>query len=193
MKLIVGLGNPGPQYVLSRHNVGWWVIDHLVDVHRLGSGSDKLEGHLWGPVQLFGEKVCLLKPLTYMNLSGQSVGAVCRFYKIDPQDLLIVYDDIALPPGRLRFREKGSAGGHNGVKSIIAHLGTDVFPRMKIGVGAQQPGADLAHHVLAAPSRSERDLIEKVCHAAADFIKLWIESVSYQQLCSLVNGLRIND
>ena len=153
--LIVGLGNPGPEYAKSRHNIGFRCIDILAD--KLGVKIDraKLEG-LYGQTEYQGHKLYLLKPLTYMNLSGRSVLQLSSFFKIPPERIIVIFDDISLDPGRLRVRGSGSAGGHNGIKSIIAELGSQEFPRVKIGVGAKpHPDFDLAAWVLSTFSASE--------------------------------------
>lgn len=149
MYLVAGLGNPGRQYEMTRHNIGFHTIDYMAD--ELGLKVKKLKFKaLFGETQIGGEKVLLVKPQTYMNLSGESIRAACDFYKIDPEEeLIVLYDDISLAPGQLRVRKKGSAGGHNGLKSIIAHLGTQSFLRIKIGVGEKPPGYDLADYVLS--------------------------------------------
>ena len=153
--LIVGLGNPGPEYAKSRHNIGFRCIDILAD--KLGVKIDraKVEG-LYGQTEYQGHKLYLLKPLTYMNLSGRSVLQLSSFFKIPPERIIVIFDDISLDPGRLRVRGNGSAGGHNGIKSIIAELGSQEFPRVKIGVGAKpHPDFDLAAWVLSTFSVSE--------------------------------------
>ena len=143
MYIIVGLGNPGKQYEHTRHNVGFEVIDILAD--QIGICiEEKKHKALCGRGILEGQKVVLVKPQTFMNLSGESVRAIFDFYKVESKDIIIVYDDVSLEPGQLRIRGKGSAGGHNGIKNIIAHLGTQEFPRVKVGVGEKPKGMDLA-------------------------------------------------
>ena len=138
MFLIAGLGNPGKEYENTRHNAGFMVLDALAD--KLGADiSEKKHKALCGRAVIGGQKVILLKPQTYMNSSGESIRAAADYYKVDPEDILVVYDDISLAPGQLRIRAKGSAGGHNGIKSIIAHLGTQEFPRVRVGVGEKPP------------------------------------------------------
>lgn len=152
---MVGLGNPGGQYETTRHNAGWMALDRLADERGCRFRSDRrfradiAETTIAGT----GEKVLLVKPLTYMNLSGESVRAVTQFYKVDPSDVLVIYDDIALPLGMVRVRPGGSDGGHNGMKSLIQHLGTQAFPRVRIGVGAPVGGA--IGHVLGTFRREE--------------------------------------
>ncbi len=147
--LIVGLGNPGSKYWNTRHNVGFAALDALAQELNIPVNRVKFQG-LTGQGSLEGQKLILLKPTTYMNLSGQSVKAAASFYRIPPERILVLFDDISLEPGRLRIRKSGSAGGHNGVKSIIACLGSQEFPRVKIGVGAKpHPDYDLADWVLS--------------------------------------------
>ena len=161
MYLIVGLGNPGKQYENTRHNVGFDAVDLLVDEYRVPS-SGKQHKAMYGKGVIAGQKVILAKPLTYMNLSGESVRALVDYYKIDPEEeLIVIYDDISLDVGQLRIRKKGSAGGHNGIKNIIANLGTDVFPRIKIGVGEKPKKYDLADYVLGHFSKEDRELMEE--------------------------------
>ena len=153
--LVVGLGNPGSKYWNTRHNVGFAALDALVEQLHVKVDRVKFQG-LTGQVELEGRKLILLKPTTYMNLSGQSVQAAARFYKIPPERILVMFDDISLEPGRLRVRKNGSAGGHNGVKSIISCIGSQEFPRVKIGVGAKpHPDYDLADWVLSSFSAQE--------------------------------------
>lgn len=147
MYIIAGLGNPGKEYMGTRHNAGFSVIDELADKYHISVDTAKHKG-LIGKGVIEGEKVILVKPTTYMNLSGECLREVMDYYKADISDLIVVFDDISLEPGKLRLRPKGSAGGHNGIKSIIAHLGTDAFQRVKFGVGDKPKGWDLADWVL---------------------------------------------
>ena len=157
--LIVGLGNPGRKYEESHHNAGFMALDDLAA--RLGASVTRAKfDALTGTAVLAGKKVLLMKPQTFMNLSGKAVGAAASFYKLQPQQVLVLYDDIALAPGKLRIRPSGSAGGHNGIKSIIGALGTQDFPRIRIGVGERRGGeADLADFVLASFSTADRKLM----------------------------------
>ena len=140
MYIIAGLGNPGKQYAQTRHNVGFDTIDILADKYNISVDTKKHKA-LCGKGMIEGQKVVLAKPQTFMNLSGESVRELVDFYKIDPEEeLIVIYDDISLEPGQLRIRPKGSAGGHNGIKNIIAHLGTQVFKRVKVGVGEKPKG-----------------------------------------------------
>lgn len=167
MYIIAGLGNPGKEYAHTRHNVGFEVIDILAD--RMGiEVEEKKHKALCGKGILEGEKVILLKPQTYMNLSGESVRAAADFYKAEPENILVIYDDISLEPGQLRLRGKGSAGGHNGIKNIIAHLGTQEFPRIKVGVGDKPKGMDLADYVLGRFSKEDQAKMDASFKDAAD-------------------------
>jgi PTH1 family peptidyl-tRNA hydrolase len=172
MFLIVGLGNPGKEYEDTRHNVGFKVVDNIAKEYNIEINRQKFKG-TYGEGFIDGEKVMILKPITYMNLSGESVREVMEFYNLDNKDILIIYDDISLEVGTLRIREKGSAGGHNGIKSIIAHLGSDVFSRIKVGVG--QPNVNLIKHVLGKFTKDELDVLSEVVgattKAAGEIIK----------------------
>ncbi len=173
MKLIAGLGNPESRYAATRHNVGFEACELLRQ--RLGFGRELLRFHACisrGTVG--GEQVILCRPQTYMNNSGLAVGEIASFYKIAPEDILIIYDDVSLPFGGLRVRASGSAGGHNGMKSIIARLGTEAFPRVRIGVGAKPEGWDLADYVLARFSEEEIPVIREDCLRAAEAAEAWI-------------------
>ena len=166
--LVVGLGNPGPKYEWTRHNMGFLVIDELAEREKLPVQKLKYRA-LTNTVTLGGQSVLLMKPTTYMNLSGESVGEAARFYKIPPQRVLVISDDVALPQGKLRIRRSGSAGGHNGLKNIIYHLGSEDFPRVKIGVGDKpHPGYDLADWVLSRFSAQEQTLLEPAIRRAAE-------------------------
>ena len=158
MFVIVGLGNPGKKYENTRHNAGFIMIDALADKYGI-SVKEKKHKALCGTGVIEGVKVLLVKPETYMNLSGESVGEIMNFYKLDPEEeMLVIYDDISLAPGNIRIRKKGSAGGHNGIKSLIAHLGTQNFMRIKVGVGEKPKDWDLADYVLG--HFSEEDMKE---------------------------------
>lgn len=160
MFVIVGLGNPDRKYEKTRHNIGFDVIDALADKYNINV-NDKKHKALCGTGIIEGMKVLLVKPQTYMNNSGESVGEIMNFYKLDPEEeLLVIFDDISLKPGNIRIRKKGSAGGHNGIKSIIAHAGTQNFKRIKVGVGEKPEGWDLADHVLGHFSVEERENVE---------------------------------
>ena len=167
MYLIAGLGNPTKEYDKTRHNVGFSVIDVLADRYRIDI-SEKKHKALCGRGVIEGQKVLLLKPQTFMNLSGESIRAAADYYKIEPEEMFVIYDDISLDPGQLRIRLKGSAGGHNGIKNIIANLGTQDFPRIKVGVGAKPPRMDLADYVLSRFGAGEQKLMEEAFGEAAE-------------------------
>ena len=168
MYIVVGLGNPGREYAHTRHNVGFDTIDVLSDKYRIDVETRKHKA-LIGKGIIEGQKVILVKPQTYMNLSGESVRELVDFYKIDEkEELIIIYDDISLNPGQLRIRLKGSAGGHNGIKSIIRHLGGQDFKRIKIGVGEKPIGLDLADYVLGRFHGDEKTEMENAKHRAAE-------------------------
>ena len=162
MFVIVGLGNPGKKYETTRHNAGFMAIDALAEKYGI-SVTEKKHKALCGTGIINGVKVLLVKPQTFMNLSGESVGELMHFYKLDAEeDLLVIFDDISLAPGTIRIRKKGSAGGHNGIKSIIAHTNTQGFMRIKVGVGEKPSGWDLADYVLGHFSKEEQETMEQM-------------------------------
>lgn len=169
MKLIVGLGNPGAEYVGTRHNVGFEVIEVLAKRHRIAVAKRNFKA-VYGDGAIGEERVILARPMTYMNLSGEAVAAIARFYKIDTADIIIVLDDMALAVGRLRLRFKGSAGGQNGLDNVIRHLNTQEVPRIRIGVGNAPPG-DMAGHVLSKFRKEEYPLMEEAYERAADAVE----------------------
>ena len=161
MFIIAGLGNPTKEYEGTRHNVGFDVIDRLSEKYNIAVDTKKHRA-LIGKGMIAGQKVILAKPQTYMNLSGESIRSLLDYYKVDEEhELLVIYDDVSLGVGQLRIRAKGSAGGHNGIKNIIAHLGGPVFPRIKIGVGEKPPKYDLADYVLGHFSKAEKVLMDE--------------------------------
>ena len=172
--LVVCLGNPGDKYENTRHNAGFLVADALSKRHR--APVNKLKNRaLTGVVDLDGQKVLVMKPMTYMNLSGEAVGPTARFYKIPADHVLVVSDDTDLPLGKLRVRRSGSAGGHNGLKSIIAHLGTDQFPRVKVGVGKKpHPDYDMADWVLSRFQGEDKKVMDAAAETAADAVECFI-------------------
>ena len=173
MYLIAGLGNPSKTYEGTRHNVGFAMIDALADAFQIDVTTKKHKA-IVGRGVIEGMKVILAKPQTYMNLSGESIREIADFYKIDPENMIIIYDDISLDVGRLRIRKKGSAGGHNGIKNIIAHLGTDVFPRIKVGVGEKPQGWDLADYVLSKYSKEEQQALREASDNVIGAVKLMV-------------------
>lgn len=186
MFLIVGLGNPGNQYEDTRHNIGFKVVDNIAKEYNIEINRQKFKG-MCGEGFINGEKVILLKPTTYMNLSGESVREIVDFYKLSNEDVLVIYDDISLDVGRLRIREKGSAGGHNGIKSIIAHLGTDIFPRIKVGVG--QPDVDLVNYVLGKFTKEEMEVLSESIDASTKAAKEIISS-DVKTAMNIYNGFK---
>lgn len=175
MYIVVGLGNPTRQYEGTKHNVGFDTIDFLVDEYRVPSSGVKHKA-MYGKGVIAGQKVILAKPLTYMNLSGESVAELVNYYKIDPEEeLVVIYDDINLAPGYIRVRKKGSAGGHNGIKNIIAQLGTDKFKRIRVGVGEKPKNWDLADYVLSPFSKEERTQVDEAIRHAADALELILQ------------------
>lgn len=172
MFIIAGLGNPSKKYEGTRHNAGFEVIDRISEKYNI-SVDTKKHLALTGKGIIENQKVLLVKPQTYMNLSGESIRSAMDFYKADAAgELIVIYDDVALAPGQLRIREKGSAGGHNGMKNIIACLGTQEFTRIRVGVGEKPDGYDLADYVLGHFTRAEREQMEEGYDRAADAVRL---------------------
>ena len=172
--LVVGLGNPGDKYENTRHNVGFLTIDHIAEQLRVPVQKLKYRA-LTNTVELGGARALLMKPVTYMNLSGEAVGQAARFYKIPPERVLVISDDVSLPLGKLRIRKSGSAGGHNGLKNIIQHLGTDQFPRVKIGVGEKpHPDYDMADWVLSRFTGEDLKTITQAVKRAADAVECFV-------------------
>ena len=170
MIIIAGLGNPTKEYEGTRHNVGFQVIDKIAEKYNIAVDAKKGRAYV-GKGIIEGQKVLLVKPQTYMNLSGESIRELVDYFKVDPkEELLVIYDDISLDVGQLRIRKKGSAGGHNGIKNIIAHLGTQVFPRVRVGVGEKPEGYDLADYVLGHFSKEEQATMADAVKEAADAV-----------------------
>ncbi|MGN0169418.1 MAG: aminoacyl-tRNA hydrolase [Lachnospiraceae bacterium] len=175
MYMIAGLGNPTRKYEHTRHNIGFECIDYLAEQYHISIREEKCKA-LIGTGVIGGQKVMLVKPQTFMNASGDAVGALLRFYKMDPEtQLLVIFDDISLAPGDLRIRKKGSAGGHNGLKSIIAGTGTQQFARIKIGVGEKPEGWDLADYVLGKFSRQEEQEVKEAVKMASEAAALIVD------------------
>ncbi len=181
LRLIVGLGNPGDQYVNTRHNAGFMVLDLLSDKMSASWKKDRTHRALVSGSRGF----LLAKPQTFMNDSGECVGSLSRYFKIAPSELLVVYDDIALPLGTLRLREGGSAGGHNGMKSIIAHLGTDRFPRLRVGIGSHGSGS-LVGHVLGNFPPEQQQILQDALNRAVDGIGICLTR-GFQAAANIVN------
>ncbi len=175
MFIIVGLGNPTNEYAGTRHNVGFDVIDQIADKYNI-SVTERKHRAFCGKGIIGGQKVILVKPQTYMNLSGESVRSVLDFYKVDVEtELLVIYDDVSLDVGQLRIRKKGSAGGHNGIKNILQHLGTNVFMRIKVGVGEKPKDYDLADYVLEHFSKGEKEQMEEGYQKAVNAVELMLQ------------------
>ncbi len=190
MHMIVGLGNPGKQYEFTRHNAGFLCLDYLAAKHNIKVNKIKFKS-LVGEGNIGGEKVILLKPTTYMNLSGEAVVQAAGFYKIDVSDIIVVYDDISLPLGSLRIRERGSAGSHNGMKNIIYLLGKDNFPRIRLGVGANGD-RDLADYVLGKFSKEELKDFSASVEDAVDAISYMLKGDT-QKAMNLYNKKGIGE
>lgn len=192
-RLIVGLGNPGKKYDKTRHNIGFDAVDCLAKRWQVSlSENRRFNGNFGEGFAYPGKKVALLKPLTYMNRSGQSIRAALDWFKIEPSEVLVIYDDMALPIGRLRIRQSGSAGGHNGVKSAIAHLGSQDFPRLRIGIGEpRHPEADgdrkVVSHVLGKFSGDESKVMSDILQWVSDAVDLSIRSGTAKAM-NLYNG-----
>jgi PTH1 family peptidyl-tRNA hydrolase len=175
MRLIVGLGNPGREYESNRHNVGFQWVDELARVQKLNFKSESKFHGLTARGELHGHEVLLLKPQTFMNVSGRSVGALMQFYKIAPAEMLVVHDELDLPPGVARLKMGGGHGGHNGLKDIIAHLGSKDFWRLRIGIGHPGERTEVSGYVLNDPRREERELIDDAMQQAQSIAHLVIE------------------
>lgn len=172
--MIVGLGNPGKQYEITRHNVGFITIDIMSDKYSFKVNKLKFKS-LMGEVRIGGSRCLVLKPQTFMNLSGEAVRDAAQFYKIPPENIIVIFDDISLDPGKLRIRRKGSHGGHNGMKNIIALMGNDNIPRIKMGVGAKpNPEYDLADWVLSRFTKKEAEEIKKAAENAIEAVELMV-------------------
>ena len=172
--IVVGLGNPGKDYAFTRHNAGFLALDYMSDILKVKINRSKYKA-LVAEAVIEGKRVLLMQPQTYMNNSGEAVSEAARFYKIKPENIIVVFDDISLPVGKMRIRKSGSAGGHNGIKSIIEHLGSQDFPRVKIGVGAKpHKEMDLADWVLSRfPAEEQKVLFEKLGDAS-EAVKLMV-------------------
>ena len=187
MKMVVGLGNPGRQYEQTRHNVGFDVIDQLAKTEGLVLNDQKFRADytIWHASPT--EKVLLVKPYTFMNLSGEAVLPLMTYFNVSVDDLLVIYDDLDLNPGTLRLREKGSAGGHNGIKNIIAMLDTQTFKRVKVGIGRPQFGRKVVDHVLQRFDTDERILVEQTMDLTVELIQKWVKGEDFTRLGSAYN------
>lgn len=187
MFVIVGLGNPGKEYINTRHNIGFHAIEWIADKYKIDINREKFKG-VYGEGFINNEKVILFKPTTYMNLSGEAIRQLVDFYKISQEELLIIYDDISLEVGKIRIRDKGSAGGHNGIKSIINNLNTEVFPRIKIGVG--QPKGDLVKHVLGKIDSEDKAILSEVLDITVSVVEVIIEK-DIKEAMNQFNGINL--
>ena len=172
--LVVGLGNPGQKYANTRHNMGFLTVDLLAEEAGVQLNKVKFKS-AYNILRFAGTRCLVMKPQTYMNLSGEAVREAAQFYKIPPERILVIYDDVSLPVGKLRVRPSGSAGGHNGIKNIIAHLGTQDFPRVKIGTGAPGEGGDMIDWVIGVPSQADRKILLETFHRAIEAAACIIE------------------
>lgn len=185
--LIVGLGNPGPQYASTRHNTGFMTLDLLASRLQVKVSKERFRA-LTGQAEYEGQRLLLMKPQTFMNASGIAVEAAAHYYKLPPERILVLFDDISLPVGRLRIRKDGSAGGHNGLKSIISMLGSDQFPRVKIGVGAKpHPDYDLADWVLSTVNKADQPAYQSALRSAAD-AALYVVTSGCDKAAAVYNG-----
>lgn len=192
IKLIVGLGNPGSDYANTRHNVGFALLDLFAQRHGIEfKEKKKLKGDL-AQAHLFGKTLYLLKPSTYMNLSGEAVQKTAHMYRIAPEEVLVVTDDVNLPIGEMRLKEKGSSGGHNGLKSIASHLGGENYPRLRIGVSAPK-GGELASFVLGRFKSDELEALEETFETACTVLEGLIKECSYKDLMQVANKRRRQD
>ena len=173
MKLIVGLGNPGKKYEHTRHNMGFDTLDLFADLAMIDIDKESFKG-LVGRGKIFNQDILLLKPQTFMNLSGESVREIVNYFKIDINDILVIYDDMALEPGRIRLRPSGSSGGHKGMQNIIEHLGTEDIKRIRIGIG--EPTYDTIDYVLSKPTKDEKPQIEEAINEAVEAIKTYLKN-----------------
>ena len=187
MYIIVGLGNPDRKYDNTRHNTGYVTIDRIADRYGIDILERKFKSVI-GKGVIDGERVVLVKPLTYMNLSGEAVREVADYFKVDPQtQICIIYDDTSMEVGKIRIRKKGSAGGHNGIKSIISHLGSDVFVRVKIGIGEKPPRMDLADYVLGHFASDDKKIIEESADRVSEAIPLLVHDMCDEAM-NKING-----
>ncbi len=187
MKCIVGLGNIGKRFEQTRHNIGFEVIDYMLDQNQFKLDKQKFKG-AYTIERIAGEKVMFIEPMTMMNLSGEAVGPLMKYYNIEIDELLVLYDDLDLPQGEIRLRQKGSAGGHNGMKSIIQVLGTDEFKRIRIGVDRPSNGMAIVDYVLQKFSKQEMETMDKVIDHSARAIEAFIESSRFDRVMNEYNG-----
>lgn len=187
MKCIVGLGNIGKRFEQTRHNIGFEVIDYLLESNQLKLDKQKFRG-AYTIARVAGDKVLFIEPMTLMNLSGEAVDPLMDYYNVDVEDLLVLYDDLDLAQGQVRLRQKGSAGGHNGMKSIIQHLGTDQFKRIRIGIGRPTNGMSVPDYVLQKFSKQEMETMQKVIEHSAHAVEDFIASSRFDHVMNEYNG-----
>lgn len=185
MKCIVGLGNPGRKYQKNRHNIGFMVIEELLQRNGWSLDKRKFNGH-YSMEFVNQERVILLQPQTYMNLSGNSVQAMMDFYQIEPEDLLVIYDDLDLPTGKIRLRQTGGHGGHNGMRSIIQSIGTKQFNRIRIGIDRPRPGVQVVDYVLDNFPKSDFSLVDESIQRSADACEAWLDK-NFQDVMNAYN------
>lgn len=186
MKVIVGLGNPGAQYRATKHNIGFITVDELAHREKVAFNQTKFEAHV-AEFFLGHEKVLLVKPQTYMNESGRSVRPLLDYYKVSEEDLLVIYDDMDLPEGTIRLRQKGNAGGHNGMKSLIQHLGTNEFNRVRIGIGRPSGKETVVSYVLAPFPKKDHETMLVAVKTAADAVEYWLSGHSFIDVMNQFN------
>jgi len=186
MKLIIGLGNPGKKYQGSKHNIGFEAVDEVAFQMGIVFKKSKFEA-VYAEGRIGTEKIILIKPQTYMNLSGRSVRPWLDYYNLTEEDMVVIYDDMDLPPGKIRLRQKGSSGGHNGMKSIIQHLGTKEFNRIKVGVGRPQGGQDVISNVLSGFAKEDEDAVKESIKSVSDAIEYWTQGHAFQDTMSKFN------
>jgi len=192
LRLIVGLGNPGSRYSLTRHNIGWMVVDAFARGNDFPKPAKRFKSAFYGPVNIDGSDICLIRPLTYMNRSGFAVRAVMEEYEISTENVLAVYDDVALDLGRIRLRAKGSAGGHNGMRSIISMLDTDQIPRLRLGVRTSPEINDLVEYVLEPFNKRSLPILEQVIDEAVKSLRYWLQ-VDIQRAMSCINSIDLSE
>ncbi len=185
MKCFIGLGNPGKKYELTRHNIGFWAIDAFAQRFQIPMNGQKFKAII-GEGHVNGEKVMLIKPQTYMNLSGESVRAYLDFYKAELEDMVVIYDDLDTAVGHMRLRYKGSAGGHNGIKSIIQHTGTQQFNRIRLGISRPAPGYDIADYVLSVFPREDQKRIQELMPSLCDAMEMSLKE-PFEKVMGLFN------
>lgn len=191
MKLITGLGNPGSKYENTRHNAGFVVVSKLAEKHSIQGKSESKFNSIIGKGKISGEDVIIMQPLTYMNLSGQALSAVMNFYKIEKENIIIVYDDISLDMGVVRFRANGTDGGHNGIKSIIQHLGGDnKFARLKVGIGPQPQFLSSENFVLQKFTQEETNFLQKIIPVCEDSLEFWLKNDT-ERAMNKFNGTKV--